>query len=347
MSKLPYVTPEFPGVPAAIKALPEDFQVDEIPLYSPSGEGDHLFVHVEKVGRDTLHVARDLARALGVSPREVGIAGQKDRHARTTQWMSFPGVPPERAEGLAGEGFRVLSATRHGNKLRTGHLRGNRFRIRLRGADDLEAVTRSARALEERGLPNYFGPQRFGRSGENATLGLAILRNAPEGRAVRDRRLRKLLLSALQSEIFNRVLAKRLEEASWDRPLPGDVLQRLDSGGLFVCEDPDTDRPRVAAFECSITGPLPGPRMRPHPTGEPADLEKAILGEFGLEPTDFPRREAPGERRPLRLPVQIDVVEDPEGVILRFELPSGAYATSLLREITKDRVLPSESGNDS
>mgnify|MGYP001193049713 CR=1 FL=1 len=339
-SKLPYATPELPGVAAAIKVQPEDFRVDEIPLYPPSGEGEHLFVHVEKIGRDTLHVARDLARALGVSPREVGIAGQKDRHAVTTQWMSFPGVSPEAAEGLAGEGFRVLTAVRHGNKLRTGHLRGNRFRILLRGASDAEAVARTARALEERGLPNYFGAQRFGRSGENAALGRELLRGTPSGKGVRDRRLQKLLLSALQSEIFNGVLARRLEEGTWDRPQAGDVLQRLETGGLFVCEDPEVDGPRVASFECSVTGPLPGPKMRPRPRGEPAALEEAVLREAGLEAEDFARRrETPGARRPFRLPVRIEVEEDPEGVALSFELPSGAYATSVLREIVKDASL--------
>lgn len=334
-SGLPYATPELPGVEAAVKTRPEDFRVDELPLYAPRGEGEHLFVQVEKEGKDTLFVARALARALGVPPRDVGIAGLKDRHAITTQWMSFPSVAPEKAEGLEGEGFRVLAAVRHGNKLRTGHLRGNRFTIRLRGAGDLEAVARIARALEERGLPNYFGEQRFGRTGENLALGIQILRGAPEARAVRDRRLRKLLVSAVQSEVFNRILARRLRAGNWDRPLPGDVLQRLESGGLFVCEDPALDGPRVASFECSITGPLPGPKMRPRPTGEPAAWEEEVLQEIGVSTEDFSQRDTPGTRRPLRLPVRIEVEEDPDGVILRFELPSGAYATSLLREITK------------
>lgn len=336
--ELPYVTPELPGVSARIKAIPEDFVVDEIPLYPAAGEGDHLFVRVEKRGIDTLQLARSLANAFGVSPREVGIAGHKDRHAVTTQWMSFPGVAPEKALGLSGEGFRVLEAVRHRNKLRMGHLRGNRFRIRLRGAHDVEAVERIARALEERGLPNYFGEQRFGRAGDNAAMGRRILRGEER---VRDRRLRSLLVSALQSEIFNRLLARRIREGNWDRPLFGDVLQKLDTGGLFVCEDPEVDLPRVRSFECSVTGPLPGPRMRPQPHGEPAHLEEEAIRDAGLRPEDFSsRREAPGARRPLRLPVRIALVSDPEGIVLDFELPPGAYATSLLREITKDAPPP-------
>jgi len=333
---LPFVTPDLPGVSGRIKAVPEDFRVDEIPLYPTTGEGDHLFVRVEKRGKDTLFVARALARALGVSPREVGIAGQKDRHAVTTQWMSFPGVAPEAAFGLAGEGFRVLEAARHPHKLRTGHLKGNRFRIRLRDAEDLEGVERIARALEKRGLANYFGEQRFGRSGENAVLGRKLLRGDPEAVSIRDRRLQKLLVSAVQSEVFNRVLARRLREGSWDAPLEGDVLQKLDSGGLFVCEDPEAEAPRVRSFECSITGPLPGPRMRPVPRNEPARLEEEAVREAGIGPEDFAkRRDAPGARRPFRLPVRIGVERDPEGIVLDFELPAGAYATSLLREITK------------
>lgn len=333
-SALPYVTPELPGIDAAIKTRPEDFRVDEIPLYAPSGEGEHLFVLVQKEGKDSLVVARSLARAFGVSPRDVGIAGLKDRHAVTTQWMSFPGVAPERALGFEGEGFCVLAAARHGNKLRTGHLRANRFTIRLRGATDVEAVRRIASALEERGLPNYFGEQRFGRD-DNVALGLGILRGGPEARSVRDRRLRKLLLSAVQSAIFNRVLARRIAEGTWDAPREGDVIQKLDSGGLFLCEDPAIDAPRVARFACSVTGPLPGPRMRPRPRGEPAAWEEEALQALGLSPDDFPAGEAPGARRPLRLPVRIEVEPDPDGVLLRFELPPGAYATALLREITK------------
>jgi tRNA pseudouridine13 synthase len=333
---LPFVTPDLPGVSGRIKAFPEDFRVDEIPLYPASGEGDHLFVRVEKTGKDSLFVARALARALGVSPREVGIAGQKDRHAVTTQWMSFPGVAPEAAFGLAGDGFRVLEAARHPHKLRTGHLKGNRFRIRLRDAEDLEGVERIARALEERGLANYYGEQRFGRSGENAALGRKILRGDPEAASVRDRRLKKLLVSAVQSEVFNRVLARRLREGSWATPLEGDVLQKLESGGLFVCETPEVEAPRVRSFECSITGPLPGPKMRPAPRGEPARLEEEAIREAGLGPEDFAnRRDAPGARRPFRLPVRIGVERDAEGIVLDFELPAGAYATSLLREITK------------
>lgn len=342
MSPLPYATGELPGVAASIKAAPEDFQVDEIPLYPPSGAGEHLFVRVEKVGRDTLEVAKEIALRLGASPRDVGIAGQKDRQAVTTQWLSLAGPSPEAALSLEGEGWKVIEAARHGNKLRTGHLKGNRFRIRLRGvgADEVKRVRHIVDALRERGLPNFFGSQRFGRAGDNAEMGRKILLgelDSPEARkATRNHRLRRLMVSAFQSEIFNRILAERMEAGTWASPMVGDVLQRLESGGLFVCEDPEVDGPRVASFECSVTGPLPGPRMRPLPSGEPAAIEDRVLAATGVPQERLGRSaEAPGTRRPFRLPVQLEVQEEEGAVVLAFDLPPGAYATSLLREITK------------
>lgn len=339
---LPFATPELAGVPAGIKVAPEDFRVDEIPAYLPSGEGPHLYVRIEKRCRDTAEVAKELARHFGLPQREVGYAGQKDRQAVTTQWMSLPGVAAEDALQWQGEGVRVLEAVPHRNKLRTGHLRGNRFRILLRGVDEegFLQLRRILDAIAERGLPNYFGAQRFGRDGDNAELGRTILLGEREDprlrRALRDGRLRRFLVSAFQSEIFNRVLAKRLEDGSWDTPLLGDVLQRLPAGRPFLCSDPEADAPRVASFECSITGPLPGGRMHPVPEGEAARLEAEVLAASGVSEEALLRsRDAPGGRRPLRLFVrpQASLVE--EGAWLDFELPPGAYATVLLREITK------------
>jgi tRNA pseudouridine13 synthase len=182
---LPFVTPELPGTGGEVRATPEDFEVEEVGAYAPSGEGPHLFVFVEKRGRNTRDVARELALALRVSERDIGVAGQKDRHALTRQFFSVPGRAPDDARSLSGEGWRVLSAALHGNKLKTGHLKGNRFRIRIRNAapDCLERARAVARALEERGFPNAFGPQRFGRDGQNAQLGRALVRGEPAGRA--------------------------------------------------------------------------------------------------------------------------------------------------------------------
>jgi len=338
---LPYVTADLPGVAALFKAVPEDFRVDEIPAYLPSGEGEHLFLLVEKAGRDTREVADAVARALAANPRDVGVAGQKDRQAVTTQWISVAGVPAERAAGLEGDGFRVLEAKRHGNKLRTGHLRGNAFRVVLRGVDaEGEARARAiAAALEGRGLPNFYGAQRFGRRGDNAEVGRLLLLGQDDPRAQRARRdpkLRRFLVSAFQSEVFNLVLAQRLRDRTWDAPLAGDVLQKLGSGGLFVCEDPAADAPRVASFECSITGPMVGSRVRPEPMGDAAALEAAVLATTGVGIEHLARsRDAQGARRALRLPVRISIERDEDALALSFELPPGAYATSVIREVTK------------
>lgn len=343
MIALPFVTPDLPGTGGIAKVVPEDFRVDEVPAYLPCGEGEHTYLHVEKRGRNTREVVEDLARMLHVSAREAGVAGQKDRHALTTQWVSFPGVDPAKAEGLEGPGFRVLAAKRHGNKLRTGHLRGNRFELRLRGVGP-EALARARAvgdALAVRGLPNFYGPQRFGRFGDNAEVGRLLLLGAddPRVRRVRDRTQRRFLISAFQSDVFNRVLAARVADGSWTHPLVGDVLQKLPAGGLFVCEDPAADDPRVASFELSITGPMPGRKVRPAPGGAPAELEERMLAETGVGAEHLARTaDAEGARRVMRLPLALDAREDAEGLVLSFELPPGAYATVVLREITKGEL---------
>lgn len=336
-----------PVLSARIRVAPEDFDVTELDGFEASGAGEHLLLSIEKRGMNTAFVARLLAEWAGVDERAVGYAGLKDRHAVTRQRFSVqlpgreaPGVESlERDDPATGQRLRVLGQARHARKLPRGALAGNRFVLVLRDVEgDRAAIEARLQAMAGRGVPNYFGEQRFGRAGDNAAMGRRILRGEER---VRDRRLRSLLVSALQSEIFNRLLARRIREGNWDRPLFGDVLQKLDTGGLFVCEDPEVDLPRVRSFECSVTGPLPGPRMRPQPHGEPAHLEEEAIRDAGLRPEDFSsRREAPGARRPLRLPVRIALVSHPEGIVLDFELPPGAYATSLLREITKDAPPP-------
>ena len=163
---------------ARLRSLPEDFCVDELPLYRPSGSGEHTFLHIEKRLRTTEDVAHLLARFAGARTRDVGFAGRKDRVALTTQWYSVPGLDPERAREFALPGVRVLDAIRHGHKLRTGHLSGNRFRIFVRGVDarQSEAAIRRLEEIRRVGMPNRFGAQRFGRDGENAERGRRLLR---------------------------------------------------------------------------------------------------------------------------------------------------------------------------
>jgi tRNA pseudouridine13 synthase len=326
-----------PGCGGAFKLVPEDFEVEELPAYNPSGEGEHLFLWVEKRGRDTREVVRALAQALGVPEGEVGVAGMKDRHAVTRQLLSVPARTEPKLAGFSLEGVQVLWARRHGNKLRTGHLRGNRFKLRLRGVKDPGAARESLSQLVARGLPNYFGEQRFGRARDNADKGKALLlgQRLPQRP---DRFQRKLYLSAFQSHLFNRALVERMRAGTFDRALLGDVLRKEDTGGLFVCEAPEVDDPRVAAFEVSPAGPMFGPKMTPAAHGV-AQAEAALLVQEGMTLSDFVRGggETEGTRRPYRVRIgNPELTPEGEDLLLSFELPKGAYATEVLAELLKE-----------
>ena len=225
-----------------IKTVPEDFVVEEIPAYEPSGEGNHVFLQLRKRDLPTDLAVRSVAKALGVDPRNAGVAGMKDKRAVTTQWISLEpprGVTVEdflsRVATLALPGIEILAASRHGNKLKTGHLHGNRFRIVVRDVPDPKAFTDKAEKIAVTGVPNAFGEQRFGKDADNAKRALAIV--AGEEKPPRDTRLLRLLYSSLQSDVFNSVLEERVRRGTWATALRGDVLKKTDTGGLFVCTD--------------------------------------------------------------------------------------------------------------
>jgi len=333
------ITADLPGSGGAVKASPEDFRVDEVPAYLPQGTGPHLWLRVEKRDRTTRDVVRALAAALAVPDREAGYAGLKDRAAVTTQWLSFPVACDPDPASLAGDGFRVLEASRHQNKLRTGHLRGNVFTTVVRGGD-LARARACADALAARGMANFFGAQRFGAAGRNAELGRMLLRGQtgdPEvRRAARDRFLRRLVLSAWQSSLFNAWLAERLRDGLFATALQGDVLKKLDSGGVFTCQDPAVDGPRVERFEISPAGPMFGHKLRPA-AGEALRREERLLAAEGIGPAELARGggETEGTRRAGRLPVSIALETVEGGYRARFELPRGSYATVVLGELTK------------
>ncbi len=318
-----------------LRARSEDFFVEEIPLFEASGEGGHTYVQIEKCDRTTEGVAHELARAAGVKPRDVGYAGRKDRNAVTRQWFSLPDLDPAAAEGFEISGVQVLAAKRHGHKLRTGQLKGNRFEIVVREVS--EELGRSAESklqqMIELGMPNRFGDQRFGRSGDNAEQGLALLRG--ERSSKKDRRAARFLLSALQSAVFNAVLERR----PW--PLGqlqlGDIAMIHASGGLFGVEDPALEQPRADAFEISPTGPIFGTR-RFELAGEVEELEKVALEALQVpNPEDWalPRGvRLKGARRPLRIrPENASAEWSQEELRLRFCLPAGSYATVFIEEI--------------
>jgi tRNA pseudouridine13 synthase len=396
------LTGNLPGIGGSIKEHVGDFVVEELPLYAPSGEGQHTFFEIRKVGMSTFHAVRAIARALGVRPNQVSYAGLKDAQAIACQVLSVEHVSPETVLALDLPNVSVLWAERHRNKLRIGHLRGNRFTIRIRGVE--EAALGSARAvldvLVRRGVPNRFGPQRFGQRGDSAILGKAIVHRDAEGfvarflggphpnetemvqqaRAMFDagrwqeavdllpggmaderraltrllqsdgdygtayasvpKRLKMFLLSAYQSALFNHVLDARLE--TLDRLFEGDLAMLHPGRTVFRVEDPEAEQPRAECFDISPTGPLFGYKMI-EASGQQGALETEVLAAEGLRPEDFRVGggiKARGERRSLRFPVHEPELWYDEGAVLRFWLPKGCYATTMLAEIMKVPVTP-------
>lgn len=332
--------------PGRIRERLEDFVVDELPAYAPSGEGGHVFVRFTKRGLSTVDAVQAIARALSCEPREAGHAGMKDKWAVTTQTISLQaprGVAPaelaRRASEVSLEGITVHEATPHGHKIKPGHLAGNRFALVVRGVpvDRLAEVTAAFERVRREGVPNAFGPQRFGRGGDNAARALAWLTGKERG--PREPRMQRLLWSSLQSAAYNKVLDARVEDGTWATPIEGDLLKLHASGGLFVCTDVQTDRARGEAGDVSPTGPIVGARMS-WPTGAPLDLERRIVTETLGEAFDLDRtrRLGEGSRRALRLWVgelRWEVIEDDPGnaaacILVYFVLPKGAYATTVL-----------------
>jgi tRNA pseudouridine13 synthase len=324
--------------------------VDEIPLYPASGSGAHRYLRVEKRDMTTPELVRVIAACAGVSERDVGYAGLKDKHAVTTQWISLPDNARPTAAWQLPEAVRVLEETRHDNKLRTGHQEKNRFSIRL--VDVAPGALSRARAvvaaLLERGLPNYFGSQRFGHGGRNLELArgwLSSLVSEDSGRAGRRAPRRhfqnKLYSSVLQAEVFNRYLTARLE-AGASHLLAGEVVRLHGSRSVFVVGDPEKEQARLGTGDIHLTGPIFGPRCR---AAEPpaVDLENAALAslELSSEALLALGKHAAGSRRDLLVqPEDLEVFEEElNRLVLRFALPSGSYATQLVRELTHQPFL--------
>jgi tRNA pseudouridine13 synthase len=396
---LPCLTSDLPGTGGRIKEEPDDFIVEEVPLYETSGKGSHLYLLVEKRGIPTLEAVQRLARLLGRNPQDFGVAGLKDAAATARQYVSIEHVSPDIVSSLEIPGVRILDATLHKNKLKRGHLKGNRFRIVIRGACEnaSEMAHTVLERLSLRGVPNYFGPQRFGLLRNTHRLGALLLRGDFAGftdeligtprdvldpgygevieyyrrgefegalRCIRrsfryerrvlealfrtggdhrkaalslDRRIIELYLSAYQSELFNRLLAARISEI--DSIAEGDVAFIHRNGACFLVTDAAKEIPRVKRFEISPTGPLFGSKLL-RATGGPGKLEDEVLMEERLVLEDFarfPRLKLRGARRPLRVSIGEVCVEETreKDLEVAFELPPGAYATVVLREIMK------------
>ncbi|MBI4821075.1 MAG: tRNA pseudouridine(13) synthase TruD [Deltaproteobacteria bacterium] len=338
-----WLTADLPGSGGHLSDQPADFLVDEILAYEASGKGEHLYLHFEKLGLTTLEAVHRLAERLGLRARTAGYAGLKDRNARARQWVSFPWPIkrelPKATDLSDPEGVDqhliVRAVTRHENKIRRGHAKKNRFSIHIRGveAGGFERAATILESLRHKGVPNSFGPQRFGMDADNAERARRWILG--EERPSGPPRIQTLILSSLQSEIFNRVLDRRIREGSLTRALLGDVMKKHDTGGLFDVTDPSTEQPRVDACLISPTGPLPGEKMRTA-TGPAKELEDSVLGELAL-PSIALDKLGPGTRRELRYPLEPDtnLIQLEGGYQVDVTLPGGAYATVLLAELMK------------
>jgi tRNA pseudouridine13 synthase len=330
---VPGECPRAHGAPVCIgriRVRPEDFQVEEILGFEPDGSGAHTLVSVRKTGANTDWAARRLARSAGVSVRDVGFAGLKDRHAVTTQWFSIPGAPDLDLDGLGADGLEVIRRVPHGRKLRRGCHAGNRFRIRIRDGHGPEReIEGRLRVISARGVPNYFGPQRFGRHGGNLRLASALA----SGRKL-NRRERGFALSAARSAIFNAVLAERIAKGEWDRLTAGDVAILDGSASWFPVDDVDSElRARLEAFDIHPSGPLWG-KGSPPTTGPVREREEAVAGCLPDMADCLVSAGLKQERRALRLPVRGFRWRLGEGEMeLEFCLPRGAFATTVLSEI--------------
>lgn len=322
-----------PVLKARMRVSPEDFRVDEIDTFEASGNGEHLLLSIEKREMTTMHAARRIAQWAGVAESAIGFAGMKDRHAVTRQRFSvwIPKKVAPDVEALQSDDLKVLSANWHARKLPRGALTGNRFVLMLREVegDHAESETRLD-AIAKQGVPNYFGEQRFGRSGDNVAQALAMF----AGRRVR-REERSMLLSAARSQIFNAALDRRVERGDWNTAIEGDVFMLDGSHSVFGPVDiDDIIATRLASFDIHPTGPMWG-RGELRTKGDVLALEADIAQSHadlcsGLEAAGMKQ-----ERRGLRLPVtelswtwlQGDVLS------LSLQLPAGSYATTVLREL--------------
>lgn len=338
--------------PAIFRAQCEDFEVEEIPTYLPGGDGEHLFLWIQKRDISTSEVVSQLARRLGISSRDIGVAGQKDRRAVTRQFVSVPFSCELRLKEVEDLRFKILSVEAHNNKLRTGHLQGNRFRIVLRPSEvdsysDTDADTVMERLLhfERHGFPGYFGGQRFGHEGRTAIEGLGFIKGelkANHWKHQQRRFMTKMVASAIQSAVFNCTLAERMAVGSWAVPGSGDIVCSRQGQRPFLFDD----RGDLAAEELIPMGPMPGPKMMAA-TGAVLDMENSVLGRFGLSQEDFTRYRkltSGTRRRNVDFPRNTSAQKLPDGTIeIGFDLSAGSFATVLLAEITELRLTTRDS----
>ncbi len=422
LAEVPFATPDVPGLGGSIKQRHEDFLVEEIPLYDPCGQGEHIYLLIEKKDLSTTQALQLIADHFNVDDRAVGYAGLKDRKAVTRQVVSVhvPKKKPEDFPSLRHDKLSVLWADLHTNKLRTGHLKGNRFSIKVRGVRAVDAIKaeKVLRHLEQHGVPNFFGEQRFGNRLNNHRLGRALLlgdeqtmldellgpdpsyptfnaeartayakgnfqhavqhftgdqhterqackalaKGMPARKVVESIhfRQRQFWVNAFQSHLFNQVLAWRIENGLLSTLIDGDLAFRHVGGAVFRINAEELAKEelpgRLSSLEISPSGPIWGHRMT-EAAGRQGEIERSVFESSGVSLKNiekFHRRYgfASGGRRPLRVPLKDPLVEggsDEHGEYVRcaFDLPSGAYATLVMREVMKTSGLDEEGAGES
>ncbi len=344
LPNLPYITSKVKGIGGKIKEKPEYFLVEEIPLYDPCGDGEHLFVSITKKNKTTREIQQELAKLLGLKPRHIGCAGMKDKYAVTTQVFSIKTgkLSEEKIKAVCKAieenlGVKVRWAKLHKNKLRTGHLLGNKFsilitEIKIEKNEAKERVKKILDIIKRTGLPNFYGPQRFGVRGENIKKGLEIIKGK---RRIKNKWVRRLLLSAYQSYLCNLYLAERLRHSLFDKIMKGDIAKKYETGGMFVVENVEREQKRYEAKEISFTAPIYGKKMW-WPKYDALKFEKEVLEKSDVTIEELEMVNASGTRRTGRIfPQGLRARFTDKGLKLSFFLPKGSFATVLLREIMK------------
>lgn len=320
-----------------IKVEPDDFIVEEILSFEPEGKGEHVFLHIEKVGENTETIARLLARHAGVRQRDIGYAGLKDRHGRTRQWFSvwLPGKDDPDWSALESEQLKILQSIRHPRKLKRGVLAGNHFNLLIRHwQGDFNITEQQLQQIKHHGFPNYFGEQRFGHQGRNIDKALGLF----TGDKVK-REQRSIYLSAARSYLFNLILAERVRSKTWNSGLPGDVFNLNQTNSHFQAEVIDqTLQDRLSQGDIHATGMLWG-KGDSGVSAEALKLEQAIIAKQPALVDGLLKAGLEQARRSLRvIPDDFNWQLESDNLRLNFGLPAGSYATTLLREIANTAI---------
>ncbi|WP_447043500.1 tRNA pseudouridine(13) synthase TruD [Vreelandella sp. H-I2] len=323
-----------PPKPGQYRAKPEDFWVDEQLDFTPEAHGEHLWLRVEKRNQTTLDVVRILGSLCDVTPRDIGYSGMKDRIAVTRQWLSvhLPGrdAPSSLAHSLNAQGIAVVEQARHPRKLKRGVHRTNRFVLRLSGeATESEDFTGRWETLCQYGVPNYFGPQRFGHKGHNLQRAEALLNR---GWRKRDDR-QGMMLSTARSFLFNELLSARITDGTWSQPLAGDTLMLDGTQSVFSIDATDaTLMARAAALDVHPTGVLWG--VGGAGQGDAASYEAQLLQQYSALCSGLERSGIKQARRALRMRLlEPQLAWEAGAVRLSFVLPRGSFATAVLGEL--------------